>query len=155
MLRVVPLLLAMKVRSRMEYRASFFIDALAMMLTYGSVYATFWILLLRFETLAGWDWPELAVLLSFQLFTYAVGASFSFTQFRDMEEMVRLGQLDALLVKPFSPWAYLTFSGYNIGYIAPHHTCHWTDGLGGRPSRCRPGAQVSCYILWPPSSAPR
>ena len=118
MLRVLPLLLAMKIRSRMEYRASFFIDAAAMILTYGSVYATFWVLLLRFGTLAGWDWPELAVLLSFQLFTYALGASFSFTQFRDMEEQVRLGQLDVLLVKPFSPWAYLTFSGYNIGYIA-------------------------------------
>jgi hypothetical protein len=35
-----------------------------------------------------------------------------------MEEQVRLGQLDVLLVKPFSPWAYLTFSGYNIGYIS-------------------------------------
>jgi ABC-2 type transport system permease protein len=118
MLRVIPLLLTMKVRSRMEYRASFFIDALAMILTYGSVYATFWVLLLRFQTLDGWDWPELAVLLSFQLFTYAVGASFSFTQFRDMEEKVRLGQLDVLLVKPFSPWAFLTFGGYNLGYIA-------------------------------------
>ena len=118
MLRVLPLLLAMKVKSRMEYRASFFVDAFAMILTYGSVYATFWVLLLRFQTLAGWDWPELAVLLSFQLFTYALGASFSFTQFRDMEEMVRLGQLDVLLVKPFSPWAYLTFAGYNIGYVA-------------------------------------
>ena len=118
MFDVVRLLVTMKIKSRMEYRASFFIDAFAMILTYGSVYATFWVLLLRFETLAGWDWPELAVLLSLQLFTYAVGASFSFTQFRDMEEMVRLGQLDVLLVKPFSPWAYLTFGGYNIGYIA-------------------------------------
>jgi ABC-2 type transport system permease protein len=118
MLRVLPLLVAMKVKSRMEYRAAFLIDTAAMILTYGSVYATFWVLLLKFETLAGWDWPQLAVLLSFQLFTYALGASFSFTQFRDMEELVRLGQLDALLVKPFSPWAYLTFGGYNIGYIA-------------------------------------
>lgn len=117
MLRILPLLATMKVKSRMEYRGAFFIDTLAIALTYASVYATFWVLLLKFERLAGWNWPELAVLLSFQLFTYALGASFSFTQFRDMEELVRLGQFDALLVKPFSPWAYLTFSGYNIGYI--------------------------------------
>jgi ABC-2 type transport system permease protein len=56
------------------------------------------------------------VLLSFQLFTYSIGASLSFVQFRNMEELVRLGKLDVLLVKPFSPWAYLTFSGLNIGY---------------------------------------
>ncbi len=116
MLRVLPLLVKMFVKSRTEYRGAFLLDIGAMILTYGSVYATIWVLLLRFDTLGGWNWPELAVLLSFQLFTYASGASFSFTQFRNMEEMVRLGQFDVLLVKPFSPWAYLTFSGLNIGY---------------------------------------
>src|SRR5690606_22859955 len=29
---------------------------------------------------------------------------------------VRLGTFDTLLVKPFSPWAYIVFSGFNIGY---------------------------------------
>ena len=37
MFDVVRLLVAMKIKSRMEYRASFFIDAFAMLLTYGSV----------------------------------------------------------------------------------------------------------------------
>src|SRR5687767_11552747 len=116
MLKVIALLLKLDVKSRLEYRGAFLIDIFAMMLTYTSVYATIWVLLLKFNTLGGWDWPELAVLLSYQLFTYSIGASLSFVQFRNMEELVRLGQLDALLVKPFSPWAYLTFSGFNIGY---------------------------------------
>ncbi len=117
MLRVIPLLIKMDVKSRLEYRGAFFIDITAMMLTYSAVYAAIWVLLLKFDTLGGWDWPQLAVLLGFQLFTYSIGASFSFVQFRNMEELVRLGQFDVLLVKPFSPWAYLTFSGLNIGYI--------------------------------------
>jgi ABC-2 type transport system permease protein len=116
MLRVIPLLIKMDVKSRLEYRGAFFIDITAMILTYSAVYAAIWVLLLKFNTLGGWDWPQLAVLLSFQLFTYSIGASFSFVQFRNMEELVRLGQFDVLLVKPFSPWAYLTFSGLNIGY---------------------------------------
>jgi ABC-2 type transport system permease protein len=115
-LRVIASLLKLDVKSRLEYRAAFFIDITAMMLTYSSVYAAIWVLLLKFNSLGGWDWPELAVLLSFQLFSYSIGASFSFVQFRNMEELVRLGQFDVLLVKPFSPWAYLTFSGLNIGY---------------------------------------
>ncbi len=117
MLRVIALLLKLDVKSRLEYRGAFLVDVIAMMLTYSSVYAVIWVLLLRFDTLGGWDWPELAVLLGYQLFTYSIGASLSFVQFRNMEELVRLGQLDALLVKPFSPWAYLTFSGFNIAYI--------------------------------------
>ena len=57
------------------------------------------------------------MLLSFGVMSYALGAAFSFVQFRDMEEMVRLGTFDVLLVKPFSPWAYIVFSGFNADYI--------------------------------------
>ena len=116
MLRVLPLLVKMHVKSQMEYRGAFFIDRVAQIITYGSVYATLWVLLDRFGTLGGWDWPEMALLFAFQLLAYSLGASLSFVQFRDLETLVRKGTFDALLVKPISPWVYLTFSGLNIGY---------------------------------------
>jgi ABC-2 type transport system permease protein len=100
----------------MEYRGAFFIDRVAQIITYGSVYATLWVLLDRFGTLGGWDWPEMALLFAFQLLAYSFGASLSFVQFRTLEDQIRLGTFEALLVKPISPWAYLTFSGLNIGY---------------------------------------
>jgi ABC-2 type transport system permease protein len=116
-LKVIPLLVGMHIRSRMEYRGAFILDTASVVLQYAATYATIWVVLLRFTNLGGWNWPELAVLLSIQLFSYAIGASFSFAQFREMEELVRLGQFDALLVKPFSPWAFIAFSGFNIGYL--------------------------------------
>jgi len=115
-LRVLPLLVRMHVRSKMEYRGAFWLDRLAQILSYGSVFATIGILLARFDTLGGWTWPELALLFSFQLLAYSLGAAMSFVQLRELEELVRLGTYDTLLVKPFSPWAYLVFSGLNIGY---------------------------------------
>ena len=115
-LRVLPLLVEMHIRSQMEYRGAFWLDRLAQILSYGSVFATLGILLARFETLGGWTWPELALLFSFQLLSYSLGAAMSFVQLRDLEEQVRLGTFDTLLVKPFSPWAYIVFSGLNIGY---------------------------------------
>jgi ABC-2 type transport system permease protein len=115
-LRVLPLLVRMHVRSKMEYRGAFWLDRFAQILSYGSAFATIGILLARFDTLGGWTWPELALLFSFQLLAYSLGAAMSFVQLRELEELVRLGTYDALLVKPFSPWAYLVFSGLNIGY---------------------------------------
>lgn len=109
-------LVRLDVKTRLEYRAAFFVDILAMFVTYGTVYVGIWVILHKFGTLGGWTWNEMALLLSFQLLGYSMGASMSFVQFRNLEEMVRLGQFDALLVKPFSPWAYLTFGGLNIGY---------------------------------------
>jgi ABC-2 type transport system permease protein len=40
----------------------------------------------------------------------------SFTQMRQLEEAIRLGTLDTILTKPISTWAYMIFSGFNIGY---------------------------------------
>lgn len=115
-LSILPLLVQMFVKSQMEYRGAFWLDRLAQIVSYGAVLTTIWILLQKFELLGGWNWPELALLFSFQLLAYAMGASVSFTQLRDLEELVRLGTLDALLTKPINTWAYLIFSGLNIGY---------------------------------------
>jgi ABC-2 type transport system permease protein len=59
----------------------------------------------------------MALLFAFQLLAYSLGASLSFVQFRDLETLVRKGAFDVLMVKPMSPWAYLTFSGLNIAYV--------------------------------------
>lgn len=117
MTRTLFMLVSMHFRSELEYRGAFLLDRLAQILAYGAAYAAIWVMLEKFETLGGWNWPVLALLLSFQLLAYALGAAFSFNQFRDFEELVRKGTFDALLVKPINPWAYLTFSGLNIGYV--------------------------------------
>lgn len=116
-LRVIPLLVQMHIRSQMEYRGAFWLDRFAQILSYASVFASIGILLARFDTLGGWTWPELALLFSFQLLAYSLGAAMSFVQLRGIEEQVRLGTFDTLLVKPFSPWVYIVFSGVNIGYV--------------------------------------
>jgi ABC-2 type transport system permease protein len=116
MLGVLPYLVKMHVKSQMEYRGAFVLDRVAQIITYGAAYAAIWVLLNRFQTLGGWDWADMALLLSFQLLAYSLGAALSFVQFRGLEELVRMGTFDALMVKPISPWAYLTFSGLNIGY---------------------------------------
>lgn len=115
-LGTLPILVRMYVKSQLEYRGAFWLDRLAQVIAYGSAYTTIWLLLERFDNLGGWIWPELALLLSFQLLGYALGAALSYVQLRNLEELVRLGTFDTLLVKPFSPWAYLVFSGLNIGY---------------------------------------
>ena len=115
-LSVLPLLVKMFVKSQLEYRGAFWLDRLAQILSYSAVLTGIWIIIQKFELLGGWNWPDLALLFSFQLLAYSLGASMSFTQLRELEEQVRLGTLDTLLTKPIYLWAYLIFSGLNIGY---------------------------------------
>ncbi|UYO01008.1 MAG: ABC-2 family transporter protein [Devosia sp.] len=113
---VIPHLVRMFVRTRMEYRGATILGWFSQIVAYAAIYSAIALILLRFGNLGGWIWPEMALLLAFHLLAYSLGASLSFTQFRDMEEKVRLGTFDAVLVKPIGPWTYLVFSGINIGY---------------------------------------
>jgi len=115
-LSLLVYLMGLRVRTRLEYRAGLFIAWLAQACGYAGVYAGIWVIVTRFEHLGGWDWPEIALMLGFHVLGYALGASFTFVQLRNMEELVRLGTFDALLVRPVNPWLYLCFSGINIEY---------------------------------------
>ncbi len=116
-LAILPHLALMHIRAEMEYRVAFWIDRVAQIITYASSFAMIWIIADRFGGLAGWNWADLALLFSFHLIGYSAGASVSFSQMRELEEAIRLGTLDTILTKPISPWAYMVFSGLNIGYV--------------------------------------
>lgn len=104
-------------KERMEYRGDFLLSVLAQIINYTGDYIIIWLFLQKFDTLAGWTWPEIA-LYSLGLFTYAIGASFSFVQMRELESQVKNGTFDAILVKPVNPYLYLVCRGFNLGYLA-------------------------------------
>ena len=117
-LRLIPVLMLMNIRGQLEYRGAFWIDRIAQIITYGSSFAVLWILVARFDTLAGWDWADLALLYSFHMLSYSIGASLSFTQMRDLEEHIRVGTLDVMLIRPMSTWLYIVFARFNVGYAS-------------------------------------
>lgn len=115
-LNLIPHLVRIYVRTRLEYPGAMVLGWISQAVSYGAMYTAIGLILARFGALGGWTWPDMALLLAFHLLAYASGASFSFTQFREMEELVRQGRIDSILVKPVNPWTYLVFSGLNIGY---------------------------------------
>ncbi|MGE6741475.1 ABC transporter permease [Allorhizobium pseudoryzae] len=109
-------LMRLRVRTRLEFRASLVIAWAAQAFGYAGVFTSIWLILTRFENIGGWSWPQMALLLGFHTLGYALGACFTLVQLRRMEEIVLGGEFDTLLVRPLNPWAYLVFSGFNIEY---------------------------------------
>ncbi|MCO5733548.1 ABC transporter permease [Rhizobium sp. SSA_523] len=109
-------LVRLRVRTRLQFRASLMIAWVAQAFGYAGVFTQIWLILTRFETIGGWTWPQMALLLGFHTLGYALGACFTLVQLRRMEEIVLGGEFDTLLVRPLNPWAYLVFSGFNIEY---------------------------------------
>ncbi|OLP60243.1 hypothetical protein BJF93_14865 [Xaviernesmea oryzae] len=109
-------LMRLRARARLQNRLSLVLAWISQGFGYAGAFASIWVILNRFGGLGGWRWPELAFLLGFQIFGYALGAMFTFTQFRFMEEQVRDGEFDMLLVRPVNPWSFLVFSGIDLQY---------------------------------------
>jgi ABC-2 type transport system permease protein len=111
-------LVQLLVKERMEYRADFILGGFAQIVNYAGSYLVIWLFLTRFHSIGGWTWPEVALLYSIGLFTYALGASFSFVQMRELENLVRQGTFDGILTKPVNPYLYYICRGFNLAYFA-------------------------------------
>lgn len=117
-LRVFWQFVRLRMKERMEYRAAYLLQIVAQIWGYSAQYLAIWLLLHRFQTIHGWSWPQIAFLYSLDLFTYALGAAFTFSPMTELEQMVEQGTFDGILVLPSNPYIYLTARMYNVGYLA-------------------------------------
>ncbi len=108
----------MRWKALMAYRSAFIIGAISQIGGYGANYFVIWLLLLKFETIDNWTWPEVALLYSINLFTYALGASLAFNLTYELEELIISGNMDKYLTKPLHPFWFLVANTFNPGYIA-------------------------------------
>jgi ABC-2 type transport system permease protein len=102
----------------MEYRAAFILGVFAQILGYGATYFVLWLTLQKFESIGGWNWPEIALLYSLNVLTYALGAAYTYTPMTDLEKLVQKGTFDPVLIRPHSPFLTLTAQMFNVGYLA-------------------------------------
>src|SRR5687768_3328395 len=96
-LAVAATLAAAHVRGELQYRANFLVN-----IVYGLVYQLtgfvfIWVLLSRFDTLAGWTLGEVAFLYGLRLMVHALrGLTFGNVG-RELDHLVRRGDLDRML----------------------------------------------------------
>ncbi|MGN7382949.1 ABC transporter permease [Paenibacillus sp. SAFN-117] len=106
-----------KFKSQMEYRGAFLIGIWGQGLGYVADFVVLWLLVQKFQTINGWNWSEIALLVSLNVFTYALGASF-FYHMTGFDSLVISGGFDRYLTSPLHPLTHLSANQFNIGYIA-------------------------------------
>ena len=90
-------------KCRMEYKFAFVSGLFVQALSYVARYLTIWVVLTRFQDIKGWSFYEVAFLYSLGLLSYALAAFFFFGLSMGMDNMVRNGLLDGLLIRPLHP----------------------------------------------------
>lgn len=84
---------------------------------YVADFVVLWLFVQKFQAINGWEWPEIALLVSINVFTYAIGGTF-FYHMTDFDSLVISGGFDRYLTSPLSPLIHLSANQFNIGYIA-------------------------------------
>jgi ABC-2 type transport system permease protein len=100
-LRITASLWLAGLRGELEYRANFLIMTLMGLVRQGTGMALMWVILARFETIAGWTLGEVAFLYGLRLTMLALcGLAGSLWS---LQYIVRQGEFDRFLVRPVRP----------------------------------------------------
>lgn len=114
MLRLYVRLIGSRVRSQMQYRASFLMELLGFALVTGLEFAVIAILVGRFGSVGGWGLAETALLYGLTSLAFSlaemVGRGFD----APFERMIQQGSFDGVLIRPLSPFFQVLTSDFQL-----------------------------------------
>ncbi len=103
-------------REEMQFRANFLIEV-AFGLVYQTIgFAFIWVVLGKFEAIAGWTLQEVTLLYGLQLTGNALW-SLAFSRIINVQGMVQEGEFDTMLVRPVPIAFQFMFGGFRIAIL--------------------------------------
>jgi len=113
-LRLYVKFIGIAIRSRMQYRSDFFFGIAGVIVLNLVNLSLIWILVARFQALAGWTFWEIVMLYGTFLLSHSVYAVF-FWHLSNLEDDILHGRFDQYLVRPCSP--LMQFLGREVNYM--------------------------------------
>lgn len=91
--------LSMVLKSRMQYKASFFMGSLGQFLVSFTAFLGIYFLFERFHSVEGYSYPQVLICFSVMLLSFSVTECFA-RGFDTFPRLIRSGELDRILVRP-------------------------------------------------------
>lgn len=139
--RIYLTLVSAGLRGELQYRANFLIWIVTGLVYQLTGFAFIWVLLTRFESLGGWTLGEVAFLYGLRLVGHGVGLLL-FGRTLEVEEMVRDGEFDRVLVRPLPSLLQVTLRHFPVAAIG--------DFAGGVALFLAANAMVA--VAWSPQA---
>lgn len=111
--RLAGMLAAAAFRAELQYRASFLMVS-AGLLYQGVGFAFIWVVLARFDSIAGWGVAEIAFLYGIRLCAHGLWVV-PFNRMLDLDQLVQRAEFDRFLVRPLNPLIQLLTSKFWLG----------------------------------------
>ncbi|WP_127579262.1 ABC transporter permease [Paenibacillus koleovorans] len=107
-----------KLKSMTEYRSSFLLVTVSKTIMIGAELALVWLLVYRFQTIAGWSTYEIMLLFGLNMASYALAGFFFYHPFVYLPRRIQTGEFDEILTKPLNPFLYLLSREFSTGYFS-------------------------------------
>ncbi len=101
-LNITFAMLAAAFRGQMQYRVNFVLQVIFGLGYQGTGFIFIWVVLSRFQALAGWSLGQIAFLYGLRLTTHGLFVSL-FGSLSELDEQIREGKFDRYLVRPLNP----------------------------------------------------
>ena len=105
------------IKGLLEYRFAFFMDVFVNAFTHLVGFLNIWILLKNFTDIGGWSYYEIMFLYSVNLLPFGIAGLFIWAPMVNLEQMVRDGSFDSILIKPLSPFAFMICKGFQHTFL--------------------------------------
>jgi ABC-2 type transport system permease protein len=115
----------------MEYKFNFFSDLLVTMVTSLVTYAGIWVMFNNFNTVNEWTYYEVILLYTINFIAAGVAGFVFYAPMMGLEEMIRSGSFDGILIRPINPFINLISTNFTHTHLAHVIT----------------GAVVFCYAI--------
>ncbi len=111
------ILVSTSLKSQIEYRFSFFMTFLANIVKKIAEYACIWIILSKFDQINGWDFWDILLLYNINQFATSLSGLILQRSMRELDDLVRTGALDSLLVRPIGLLPHLIIRVFDFTYL--------------------------------------
>lgn len=104
-------------KARSQYRVGFITGIFANFYCYFLTFLSFWIIVNKFQNIAGWNFEEMSILYGLNLFTYAIAGTLVWYSIYHLEKEITTGRLDLYLTRPMNVIGQLICSQFGDTFI--------------------------------------
>jgi ABC-type uncharacterized transport system, permease component len=116
-------LVRLQAKAQISDRGSFILKFISKIFSWGSGFVMIWIMLYKFQNLAGWSPYEVLFLYSLDIFSYSIIATFLINPCEKLPRTILTGEFDGIITRPVNSFFYYVFRSFSTGYFANFAMC--------------------------------
>ena len=116
-------LIQLQAKAQISDRGSFALRFVSKIFGWGSGFIMIWIMLYKFQSMAGWSPYEVLFLYTLNIFSYSIIATFLINPCEKLPKFVQTGEFDGIITKPVNSFFYYIFRIFSTGYFANFTMC--------------------------------